>query len=105
MLIWGFHRMWFGLSHRKRCRRLRVERFDGMPASKCICEKNWRRNLCRPGFKCSDWHLGNVRNRVRQAVSRFLQTIYGIYSWLALAVVMLPGWILVMVLPRKENGR
>ena len=48
--------------------------------------------------------LGNAGNRMRQAVSRCVHTIYGIYSWLALAVVMLPGWILVMVLPSGRDG-
>jgi 1-acyl-sn-glycerol-3-phosphate acyltransferase len=48
--------------------------------------------------------LGSGRNRTRQAVARSVHTIYGIYSWLALAVVMLPGWILVMALPSDGKG-
>ena len=48
--------------------------------------------------------LGNARNRTWQAVSRSVHTIYGVYSWMALALVMLPGWILVMALPSETNG-
>jgi fatty-acyl-CoA synthase len=48
--------------------------------------------------------LGNARNRTGHAVSRSVQAIYGLYSWLVLAVVMLPGWILVMALPSDRNG-
>ena len=48
--------------------------------------------------------LGNARNRTWQAVTRSVHTSYGIYSWLALGVVMLPGWILVMALPSEEKG-
>jgi len=49
--------------------------------------------------------LGSGRDRVRRAASRSLQTAYGVYAWLALAVVVLPGWILVIVLPVEVNGR
>ena len=49
--------------------------------------------------------LGSERDRARHAASRFLQRAYGVYAWLALAVVVLPGWILVIVLPVEENGR
>ncbi len=49
--------------------------------------------------------LGNWRNRLKHAASQFLPTIYGIYAWLALSLVMLPGWMLVTILPGGENGR
>jgi 1-acyl-sn-glycerol-3-phosphate acyltransferase len=50
--------------------------------------------------------LGSGRDRLRRAAARFLQTAYGVYAWLALAVVMLPGWLITMVLPTQQgNGR
>jgi 1-acyl-sn-glycerol-3-phosphate acyltransferase len=34
-----------------------------------------------------------------------LQAVYGVYAWLALAIVMLPGWLVTVVLPAPADGR
>ncbi len=49
--------------------------------------------------------IGNWRNRLQHTASQFLQTIYGIYAWLALSVVMLPGWMVTAILSRNGNER
>ena len=49
--------------------------------------------------------LASGRNRIRRGASRFLQVVYGVYAWLALAVVMLPGWLVTVVLPAPIDGR
>ena len=49
--------------------------------------------------------LGTGRDRMRRAASRTLQTAYGVYAWLALAVVMIPGWIVTMTLADDRDPR
>ena len=48
--------------------------------------------------------LASGRNRIRRGASRSLQAVYGVYAWLALAVVMLPGWLVTVVLPAPIDG-
>ena len=49
--------------------------------------------------------LVNWRNRLKHAASQFLPAIYGVYAWLALSIVMLPGWMLTTMFPGGENGQ
>jgi fatty-acyl-CoA synthase len=49
--------------------------------------------------------LGSGRDQLWRAASRCLQMAYGCYAWLALGVVMLPGWVIVTMLPAQGNGR
>jgi len=48
---------------------------------------------------------GNSRRQIWHWASRCLQALYGIYAWLCLAVVMLPGWLIVIAVSLRENGR
>ena len=49
--------------------------------------------------------LGSGRDRLRRTASRCLQMAYGCYAWLALGVVMLPGWVIATMLPVRGNER
>jgi 1-acyl-sn-glycerol-3-phosphate acyltransferase len=49
--------------------------------------------------------LASGRDRIRRGASRLLQAVYGLYAWLALFVVMLPGWVSVTMLPTQGSGR
>ncbi|MCI0417710.1 MAG: AMP-binding protein, partial [Acidobacteria bacterium] len=49
--------------------------------------------------------LGSVRGRARQGARRCLQRTYGLYALLVLTLVMLPGWLLVCLLPARGSER
>jgi len=49
--------------------------------------------------------ISNWRNRLQLTASQFLHTIYGIYAWLALGVVMIPGWMVIAILFRNGSER
>jgi 1-acyl-sn-glycerol-3-phosphate acyltransferase len=49
--------------------------------------------------------LGNLMKRLQSIVARLLQSAYGVYAILALALVVAPSWITGIVLPTDQNGR
>lgn len=49
--------------------------------------------------------LASVLSRLRQSLIRGRGVLYGVYVWLVVALVLVPGWLLVLLVPSRSRAR